>query len=373
MLQIAAWLTLIFNSTKRFFSIYPFKILSALGNLILQILQFIFLLINTFPKISVFVLLAINYFITTQAILFILTQILHIKISCDSQSLIWVGSFIVHLLLFIVNAVKVAKETYRIKKRFPVVNPNNDSIVVLLTLFKIRCFEIAKLYIYIRHLQDKAGKENWREVFLAEHFYCQTETFYYTEKELEALQKQSNLKAEALVNEKFKFPSYLPIEFYQDQLIDFEIAFILENNVLDITKLVAVKTFGVLDNTIISLMQEYVQFNTASSSKFINNNPLCLKIFKNKTIQSYNNINQMWQEIILALRAALVFQKIKNENHINVDQILEEIATLEKLQNSISHIIEQKNSHEKSFLAPSKEMENLITENWQKNPIKDIC
>lgn len=268
------------------------------------------------------------------------------------------------ILNFITNRKKQA--------RFPVIgNPGKDNVIILLALFKIRCLEIARLYTSLLRLQDLALKSDWKELFLAEYF----KKFhnYIDEQTLEQQKLQDSEAASRLIKAKFDFSLFYNPDLNM-KLRNLEVAFKLEYNIYQSKALAATQTFGLLNNTISALNKEYKRFNSGSTAMFIYDKPL-FKPLNLKILHSDATITEIWEEIILALRAALMGLQLKQDTSFDTEKILNEINMLSNLQRGVKirWNMELENlAEQNSFYKISSEENAFIIEQINNNPINEL-
>ncbi len=263
---------------------------------------------------------------------------------------------------------------YRTKKRsrLPVIGiPNKDNVTVLLSLFKIRCLEIAKIYSVVRRLQEEVKDGNWIELYLTEYFDLHNNSWDYDDKKRELKAQQNKEKIEILLKENFDFFQHWDneLEIKQKNLL---IAFKLDHVIHNTRPLYAMQTYGVLKNTISSLIDEYNKFNSRATEIFIYNKPF-FKFLKYKILNSNDVINEIWDEIIFSLESALIFLKSQNDTYFNIEEILKEVYALKYIQKelSIREVMRQKNIKKKyKYL---EEQENIIMDQIKNNPFKEFC
>ena len=290
------------------------------------------------------------------------------------------GLIIGFISLAMLDRILVFLDRRKKFKWFPLIDiPNSDSVNVLLMLFEIRCLEISMVYAIIREKQSKVKEGDWIELFLNEHFvlYNLSDDLYSDDSEKYSLREQQNKKAVAnLLKSEYDFQwadSYLG--YPKNKCYDLLIGLILEENIYDIEKLRDIRCYGVAENTISALISEYKKFRSRPSAIFIQNTAH-FRFLKSKTIRSLDNIDEIWKEIIFALRSSLIFLKTKNDTtQFNVDLILQEIDALNDLQSrrALHALIERKNISEvkslRSFVrGASEKNEKLIVSKLKNNP-----
>jgi hypothetical protein len=260
--------------------------------------------------------------------------------------------------------IKTKKE-----KAFPIIGiPDKEKLTVLLFLFKIRCAEIVQIYTNIRRYQNKAANDNWIRFFLKDRYLDSyiTHPQFVSDQEREKLKKFYEEQLETLLfdnNSRFRFDGW-DEDKEHNASVDLVIALKNACGIDIVSRLNAIKTYGVIENTISYLIKEYESFFEPCSDDlfialFILNNKETGK--KSRIIEASKNIDKIWCEIISTLRAALVYLATKNENDFNADQTFKEIEALESLTSGLAWVIRQKNSNDKeSFGCPSKEDEQLL-------------
>lgn len=356
--------------------------MTAFKNAISQLKNYLKLVSTIFPTTSCMVAIMLfvvvfNYIIPGAILDKISTNICTPMLDLLSNTLSKLFEFVFnHILTFLLvgtllllSSILRFIERHREKARFPIIGiPNKDNVTVLLALFEIRCEEIARIYSIIRYKQKKADKGNWIELFLSDYFEHYNVQYYQETEKQEEKRRKNKEEITTILKEHFVLSSW------DDNIVGLKnlmVALKLEFHIHNTDALQRLQTYGVLSNTISSLIKEYEKFNSRSSSIFIHNksefNFLKYKIFK-----SDENIDKIWTELLFSLKAALMFLKMQNDTHFNIEGILKEVNGLIELQgrDAIRAITKQENINKRdSLFAPSKEIENLIVSKREKSPI----
>ncbi|MBP6869813.1 hypothetical protein KBC04_02945 [Candidatus Babeliales bacterium] len=299
---------------------------------------------------------------------------------------------IVYIILAIIITLIVLFEVLRMINYFfiqklkqplyPIIGiPNKDNIIVLLALFKIRCLEVSRMYHKIRDKQKEVKDGNWVELFLVDYFDNYTNVYQRYDYDSERIDQQRKQNKEVildLLETNFSFSQYYEETHKLEKLM---IAMTLEWKIYEIQVLHAMRTYGLIDSTILALIQEYETFYSRSSAIFIHDNAIC-ENFMSKTFRSQIAINAIWDDIILSFRSALMFLKLKGDSlDFDIEEMIKNIDTLCELQDkyTLFEVMTQKNlkfhktsdSYKKHPI--SKEQIFWIESQFEdKNPLWDI-
>lgn len=273
------------------------------------------------------------------------------------------------VFIVLINLLRRFRKEKKIKARFPIIGiPNNDSFTVLLALFRIRCVEISRLYIYIRAQQKDAKDNSWVYFFLKQYVDRATDIWSYDGKARKKLEDKNEKEICALLENRFSINWYSNSDL--DRINEIKLAVILYLNIYNSKKLQAIRTFGIFENTILALIHEYNIFNSRSTTVFIKDT-FYHTLSREKAVLANKNIDNIWNEIISAFKATIIFFQVKNDNTLKVDfnNLLEEISALNKMESYLTLIMANKNFKESSY-KPKDTNENTIINQIKDHPVQ---
>lgn len=263
--------------------------------------------------------------------------------------------------------------------------PNKDNVTVLLMLFNLRCLEIGRLYSTVQAFQKEADEQgvkgNWVGLFLMDYFesdfysrdYCPYS--YESDEKKEERIRQDKEAISNLLKEKFDLSVWQYSGYNNSSYKDLLIVFKQWAGIYSVKRLEGINMYGQLSNTISALIESYKKFNSADSIIFIHDKPFTRNL-KFEVINSHGTIDEIWKEIIFALKSSLIFLKMQNDTFFDIEKIFKEINVLDALQCNIAIQATMElvrfSSNERPLALPSKKDVNLILNKLRPNPLNDL-
>ena len=238
---------------------------------------------------------------------------------------------------------------------FPIIGiPDKDKVDILLALFAIRCLEMYQIHRRVVYYQREAKEGCWTEPFIEEVLSLEHSESNGPFGKSPSKKQEKKFKdiAKYITENKFKGTLF---SYFDSDTVDAKLALIGHHGIYKSDCFKSVKKYGFLEKTISELIEEYeilesIRTDTYICKGFINS-------MNNKNARNAEKkISLIWDNIILALRASLVWLESKKDTKMNVKQILQQVEALEDFEFwNLDSLLSSKNSEERYGPTPREE------------------
>ncbi len=251
--------------------------------------------------------------------------------------------------------------------------PTPEQLLVVRSLIKLRAAEIGGIYRTLRDYQRQAKDDNWVPLFMKRKAVSDLYDGPYVQVEKEDMHR-AEVEAEELFQKRYKFCSIAPIDLYDEQIADLQVALASRSAspVMIVSRLEEIKSFGVLRDWIDTLVKLYRILDLATGGGDFN------AVFKREKKSSsfkplLDQISAQWSDLYRLLKMSILLSRIHgnipNEEASKKDVDLEEIEALSELEISLDWVIAQENMKRKGISSmPFEEKEPFFFERLKFNP-----
>ena len=240
---------------------------------------------------------------------------------------------------------------------FPIIGiPDKDKVDILLALFAIRCLEMYRIYDRVDYYQREVKEGCWTELFIEKVLSLEYWARSGPDPESPSKKQEKKFKdiAKYITENKLTDTLFEPSGFGVDT-VDIKLALIGHREIYRSSRLKYIKTYGFLEKTISELIEEYEILKSISPDTYICKG-FTISTDNENARKAEKRINQIWDNIILALRASLVWLESKKDTKMNVKKILQQVEALEYFEFwNLDSLLSCKNLGDKRACFPSEE------------------
>lgn len=269
----------------------------------------------------------------------------------------------------------VTEHTPSIYHQLPSIGfPNSEKLLILKTLFKIRCAEIGNIYYVFRDYQKKHTDDAWIPVFMKEYAirdtYRDFDPWANADTDTRAADRATEEHASKICEKRHYNSFFGPEKVHESKVADIKTALFFWSFGSEkmIQHLLEVKTFGLIEDTIAEIIKEYQTLEEVTEKGSFDG------IFREegsepKIRQSLKKLIILWAGISRTLKMSiLMLQDTTN----NIDaELINEIEALCELEEHLDWAITETKGLGGGPNLPDSKIESFFMKRLKLNPFRE--